>query len=35
MPESGNRRAALEAAKELRCLDPQKADKLFNLIMKS
>jgi tetratricopeptide (TPR) repeat protein len=31
---SGNRSAALEAAKELRRYDPQKAEKLFNLIMK-
>jgi len=31
---SGNRSAALEAVKELRRHDPQKADELFNLIMK-
>ncbi len=31
---SGNRSAALQAVKELRRYDPQKADKLFNLIMK-
>ncbi len=31
---SGNRAAALQAVKELRRYDPQKADKLFNLIMK-
>ncbi|MGD0828591.1 MAG: helix-turn-helix domain-containing protein [Desulfobaccales bacterium] len=31
---SGNRSAALEAAKELRRYDPQQADKLFDLIMK-
>ena len=30
---SGNRSAALKAVKELRRYDPQKADKLFNLIM--
>jgi Flp pilus assembly protein TadD len=32
--QSGNRSAALEAVKELRRYDPQKAEKLFNLIMK-
>jgi len=32
--KSGNRRAALEAVKELRRYDPQKAEELFNLIMK-
>jgi WD40 repeat protein/predicted TPR repeat methyltransferase len=31
---SGNRSAALEAVKELRRYDPQKAEKLFNSIMK-
>jgi len=31
---SGNRSAALEAVKELRRYDSQKADELFNLIMK-
>jgi hypothetical protein len=31
---SGNRSAALQAVKELRRYDPQKADKVFNLIMK-
>ncbi len=31
---SGNRSAALEAAKELRPYNPEKADELFNLIMK-
>jgi tetratricopeptide (TPR) repeat protein len=31
---SGNRAAALQAVKELRRYDPQKADKVFNLIMK-
>ena len=31
---SGNRSAALEAVKELRRYDPQKADEVFNLIMK-
>jgi len=31
---SGNRSAALEAVKELRRYDPQKAEELFNLIMK-
>jgi cytochrome c-type biogenesis protein CcmH/NrfG len=31
---SGNRSAAPEAVKELRRYDPQKADELFNLIMK-
>jgi len=31
---SGNRSAALEAVKKLRRHDPQKADELFNLIMK-
>jgi tetratricopeptide (TPR) repeat protein len=31
---SGNRSAALEAVKELRRYNPQKADELFNLIMK-
>jgi Flp pilus assembly protein TadD len=31
---SGNRSAALEAVKELRRHDPQKADVLFNMIMK-
>jgi hypothetical protein len=31
---SGKRSAALEAVKELRRYDPQKADELFNLIMK-
>ena len=30
---SGNRSAALEAVRELRSLDPEKADKLFNLIV--
>jgi hypothetical protein len=30
---SGNRSAALEAVKELRRLDPERADKLFNLIV--
>jgi Flp pilus assembly protein TadD len=30
----GNRSAALEAVKELRRYNPQKADELFNLIMK-
>jgi Flp pilus assembly protein TadD len=30
---SGNRSAALEAVKELRRYDPQRAEKLFNLIM--
>ena len=30
---SGNRSAALEAVRELRSLDPKKADKLFNLIV--
>jgi Tfp pilus assembly protein PilF len=32
--QSGNRSAALEAVKELRRYDPQKADELFNFIMK-
>jgi Flp pilus assembly protein TadD len=32
--QSGNRSAALEAVKELRRYDPQKAEKLFNLIVK-
>jgi len=31
---SGNRRAALEALKELRRYDPQQADELFNLMMR-
>ncbi|MGP7975685.1 MAG: tetratricopeptide repeat protein [Desulfobaccales bacterium] len=30
---SGNRSAALEAVKELRRYDPQRAEKLFNFIM--
>jgi len=30
---SGNRSAALEAVKELQRYDPQRADKIFNLIM--
>jgi tetratricopeptide (TPR) repeat protein len=32
--KSGNRVAALEAVNELRKYDPQKADKLFDLIIK-
>ncbi len=31
--DSGNRSAALDVVRELRCLDPEKADKLFNLIV--
>jgi Flp pilus assembly protein TadD len=30
---SGNRTAALEAIQELRRLDPEQADKLFNIIV--
>lgn len=30
---TGNRTAALEAVRELSCIDPEKADQLFNQIM--